>query len=162
MVRGTTGILYNLGLKVTVFDECIHIFMGKQHVWLFSYQSETVPWPIVHALPHLVFQILCIYLVSYYLHTQIHGWGLNEDGNFSETLLTAQIPYISYSKCVRIAESDFKESVTLDKFCAGTETGMYGAFSKTKLTSPIDCQPSVLMYYMKQYNNHYRTWSSSC
>ncbi|KAK7572096.1 hypothetical protein V9T40_014568 [Parthenolecanium corni] len=55
---------------------------------------------------------------------KIYGWGLNENGNFSEILLTANIPYISYPKCVRIAQPDFKESISLDKFCAGTETGL--------------------------------------
>ncbi|KAK7572041.1 hypothetical protein V9T40_014513 [Parthenolecanium corni] len=51
------------------------------------------------------------------------GWGLDEKGNPSEVLLSANLPYISYAKCVETANPDFRGSITLDKFCAGSKTG---------------------------------------
>ncbi|XP_065204420.1 uncharacterized protein LOC135834469 [Planococcus citri] len=54
---------------------------------------------------------------------KVVGWGLNEHGDYSDNLLTVNLPYISNRRCQNTVPDDFKPFITLDKFCAGTHTG---------------------------------------
>ncbi|XP_065204426.1 modular serine protease-like [Planococcus citri] len=54
---------------------------------------------------------------------KVVGWGLNENGRYSENLLTVNLPYIGRERCLSTVPDDFKPFITLDKFCAGTQTG---------------------------------------
>ncbi|XP_065210564.1 modular serine protease-like [Planococcus citri] len=54
---------------------------------------------------------------------KVSGWGANEYGKLSERLLTTNLPFISRGQCLNTVPSDFKPFVTLDKFCAGSQTG---------------------------------------
>ena len=56
---------------------------------------------------------------------KVSGWGLldQDDNNFAETLMTANLPYISRQRCLGIVPSSFQSFVTYDKFCAGSENG---------------------------------------
>lgn len=50
---------------------------------------------------------------------QLVGWGVDKVPNKgSEVLLSAELPFISYQKCIGKLKH-----ITLDKFCAGSETG---------------------------------------
>lgn len=50
------------------------------------------------------------------------GWGF-DNSNLSNILLTANLPFISYSTCIKTIPEEFKSYVTLDKFCAGSVKG---------------------------------------
>lgn len=54
---------------------------------------------------------------------QLTGFGKTENETGSEFLLTAQLPFISRDKCIKSLHDDFKDIVTLDKFCAGSTKG---------------------------------------
>lgn len=58
---------------------------------------------------------------------KVSGWGLTgiETGTYSETLLTANLTFISRDRCLTTVPEGFKEYVTFDKFCAGAEGGEY-------------------------------------
>ncbi|KAK7579998.1 hypothetical protein V9T40_000627 [Parthenolecanium corni] len=52
------------------------------------------------------------------------GWGLTGDTErLSEDLMSANLPFISYSRCLSLIPDDSKRLVAVDKFCAGNKTG---------------------------------------
>ncbi|KAL4123123.1 hypothetical protein QTP88_015353 [Uroleucon formosanum] len=54
---------------------------------------------------------------------KVVGWGRTEKGISSPILLEASLPYINYSSCRHSFTEGFEQFVTLDKFCAGFESG---------------------------------------
>ncbi|XP_065210327.1 transmembrane protease serine 9-like [Planococcus citri] len=51
------------------------------------------------------------------------GWGMDENGEFGETLRVAYLSFISYRQCLNSVSVIFKPFITSDKFCAGSEKG---------------------------------------
>jgi len=62
---------------------------------------------------------LCIQLIYIF---QIVGWGKTEK-DISRPILEASLPYIDYSSCRNMSINGFEPYMTVDKFCAGSETG---------------------------------------
>jgi len=63
-------------------------------------------------------------LYNCFILSQIVGWGETEKGIKSPVLLEASLPYIDRSTCKKKYKNhEFESFVTLDKFCAGTESG---------------------------------------
>ncbi|KAK7580000.1 hypothetical protein V9T40_000629 [Parthenolecanium corni] len=55
---------------------------------------------------------------------KIVGWGATALGEqLSEDLLTTNLPFISYSRCLSLMPKNSQHFVTAGKFCAGNETG---------------------------------------
>ncbi|XP_022164235.1 uncharacterized protein LOC111029524, partial [Myzus persicae] len=53
---------------------------------------------------------------------KIVGWGKTEKGIPSPILLEAYLPYIDHSSCRNMYTNGFEPFVTVDKFCAGSES----------------------------------------
>jgi len=54
---------------------------------------------------------------------QIVGWGKTEKGIESPILLEGSLPYIDHNSCRDMYTNGFERYVTVDKFCAGSESG---------------------------------------
>ncbi|GBP45793.1 Modular serine protease [Eumeta japonica] len=55
---------------------------------------------------------------------KVAGWGLiDEEGNVTQTLQVANLPYIDIKQCLDEAPPDFREYITSDKICAGYVNG---------------------------------------
>ncbi|XP_065210346.1 coagulation factor IX-like [Planococcus citri] len=54
---------------------------------------------------------------------KVSGWGLDaiSKGNFSKTLKSANVPFISRINCAKFISNDGKAILTRDKFCAGSK-----------------------------------------
>ncbi|XP_066990919.2 modular serine protease isoform X2 [Anabrus simplex] len=51
------------------------------------------------------------------------GWGVNENMEPSEELITAYLPYVDYQVCYRTVPESFRQFLRKDKFCAGHLNG---------------------------------------
>lgn len=63
-------------------------------------------------------------LYNCYILLQIVGWGTTEQGIDSSILLEASLPYFNNSFCRNMFTNGFESFVTVDKFCAGSASGI--------------------------------------
>ncbi|CAH0698546.1 unnamed protein product [Spodoptera exigua] len=55
---------------------------------------------------------------------KVAGWGVTEQGLFSEVLRVADMPYVSVADCLTDIAEKYKAYITGDKFCAGYKNGI--------------------------------------
>uniref|UniRef100_A0A2H1V6G0 SFRICE_019121 n=1 Tax=Spodoptera frugiperda TaxID=7108 RepID=A0A2H1V6G0_SPOFR len=55
---------------------------------------------------------------------KVAGWGVTEEGRFSEVLRVADMPYVSVPDCLADIAEEYKAYITGDKFCAGYKNGI--------------------------------------
>ncbi|XP_050559493.1 modular serine protease-like isoform X2 [Spodoptera frugiperda] len=55
---------------------------------------------------------------------KVAGWGVTEEGRFSEVLRVADMPYVSVPDCLTDIAEEYKAYITGDKFCAGYKNGI--------------------------------------
>ncbi|XP_065204430.1 modular serine protease-like [Planococcus citri] len=52
---------------------------------------------------------------------KVAGWGLDENGRYTEALMAVSLPYISRARCLITVPDDFRAYISFDKFCAGSD-----------------------------------------
>ncbi|XP_065204432.1 modular serine protease-like isoform X2 [Planococcus citri] len=52
---------------------------------------------------------------------KVAGWGLDENGKYTEKLMAVSLPYISRARCLITVPDDFRAYISFDKFCAGSD-----------------------------------------
>ncbi|KOB68890.1 Pattern recognition serine proteinase, partial [Operophtera brumata] len=55
--------------------------------------------------------------------SDVAGWGLvGENGKASPTLQVIELPYVEIGTCIADSPPNFREYITSDKICAGTQS----------------------------------------